>query len=99
MNLFLSVRLVVNRSIKDISAEVRELNDHKVIIETGIESMSIAARQNAESAEATTENMEEFRQIVGECNAATGVVVSVSEKLISYIKEFSEDAIKEKIVL
>ena len=45
------------------------------------------------------ENMEEFRQIVNECNSATEVVVDVSEKLIGYIKEFSEDSIKEKIIL
>lgn len=89
----------VRESIKDISGEVQELNKHKVIIETGIDSLTITARQNAESAEVTTENMEEFRQIVGECNSATGVVVNVSEKLIGYIKEFSEDAIKEKIVV
>lgn len=87
----------VREAITDISGEVQGLNEHKVIIETGIDSMTTAARQNAESAGATAENMEEFRQIVGECNSATGVVVGVSEKLLGYIKEFSEDAIKEKI--
>ena len=43
--------------------------------------------------------MEEFRQIVNECNKATEVVVNVSKELIGYIKEFSEDAIKEKIIV
>lgn len=89
----------VRESIKNINGEVQELNKHKVIIETGIDSLTITARQNVESAEVTTENMEEFRQIVDECNSATEVVVNVSEKLIGYIKEFSEDAIKEKIVV
>lgn len=89
----------VGESIKGISGEVQDLNEHKVVMEMGIDSLTVTARQNAESAEATTENMEEFRQIVSECNNATGVVVDVSEKLIGYIQEFSEDTIKEKVVV
>ncbi len=89
----------VSKSIQDITGEVEDLNDHKDVIETGIGSLSTIARQNAESAEVTTENMEELRQIVGECNSATEVVVNVSGELIGYIKEFSEDAIREKVVV
>ena len=89
----------VSESIQEISAEVQELNMHKDTIATGIDSLSSTAGQNAESAENTTNNMEEFRQIASECNDATKVVVSVSEKLIDYIKEFSEEAVKEKINL
>lgn len=89
----------VNESIKDISGEVQGLNNHKEVIESGIDSLTITARQNAESAETTTENMEEFRQIVGECNDATEVVLNVSSELIGYIKEFSEDAVKEKMIM
>lgn len=89
----------VSRSIKDITGEMDGLNTHKDVIETGIDSLTLTAQQNAESAEVTTENMEEFRQIVSECNSATGVVVNVSEELVGYIKEFSEDAIKEKIIV
>ena len=44
-------------------------------------------------------NQLDFRQIVGECNSATEVIVKVSEELIGYIREFSEDAIKEKIIV
>jgi len=89
----------VSESIIDITEEVEGLNTHKNVIETGIDSLNAAARQNAESAEVTTENMEEFRRIVGECNSATDVVVNVSQELVGYIKEFSEDAIKEKIIV
>lgn len=89
----------VSKAIQDISGEVEGLNTHKDVIETGIDSLTMTAQQNAESAEVTTENMEEFRQIVGECNRATEVVVNVSEELIGYIREFSEDAIKEKITV
>lgn len=89
----------VSQSIKGITGEVEELNTHKDIIETGIDSLVISARQNAKSAEVTTENMEEFRQIVSECNRATEVVVNVSDELIGYIEEFSEESIKEKIMV
>lgn len=89
----------VSDSIQDIRKETTDLNSHKDVMETGIDSLALAAQQNAESAEATSENMEEFRQIVNECNHSTDVVVSVSQELIGYIKEFSEDAIKEKIIV
>lgn len=89
----------VSESIQEITEEVEGLNTHKAVIETGIDSLAMTAQQNADSAEVTTENMEEFRQIVSECNNTTGVVVNVTEELIGYIKEFSEDAIKEKIIL
>ena len=58
------------------------MNQHKVVIETTIDSLTITARQNVESAETTTDNMEEFRQIVGECNSATGVVFNVSTEMV-----------------
>lgn len=89
----------VSTSILDITKEVDGLNVHKDVVETGIDSLTETSKQNAESAEVTTENMEEFRQIVNECNKATEVVVNVSKELIGYIKEFSEDAIKEKIIV
>ena len=89
----------VSTSILDITKEVDGLNVHKDVVETDIDSLTGTAEQNAQSAEVTTENMEEFRQIVNECNKATEVVVNVSQELIGYIKEFSEDAIKEKIIV
>lgn len=89
----------VSSSIEEITGEVEGLNSHKDVIETSIESLAVTAQQNADSAEATTESMEEFRQIVGECNSATEVVVNVSDELIGYLKEFSEESIKEKIVV
>ena len=89
----------VSESIVDITGEVEGLNAHKDVIETGIDSLNVTANQNAEIAEITTENMEEFRQIVSECNSATDVVVNVSQELVGYIQEFSEEAIKEKIIV
>lgn len=89
----------VSASIQEITGEVDGLNVHKSVIETGIDALATSAQQNADSAEVTMENMEEFRQIVNECNSATEVVVNVSEELIGYIKEFSEDSIKEKIIV
>ncbi len=87
----------VSNSIKEIAGEVEGLNSHKTVIETGIYSLTESAQQNAASAEITTENVEEFSQIVDECNKATEKVVEVSRELIGYISKFGEDAIKKKI--
>ncbi|MBQ8823052.1 MAG: chemotaxis protein [Lachnospiraceae bacterium] len=89
----------VSDSIQDIRKEATDLNTHKDVMEAGIDALALAAQQNAESAEVTSENMEEFRQIVSECNSSTDVVVNVSQELIGYINEFSEDAIKDKIIV
>ncbi len=89
----------VSDSIKEITGEVEELDSQKDIIDSGIISLTSTAQQNADSAQVTTENMEEFRQIVSECNDATETVVKVSEELLSYINEFGVDAIREKIML
>ena len=89
----------VSESIKDIAGEVEGLNSHKEVVENGIALLSDSSRQNAASAEITTENVEEFSQIVDECNNATETVVKVSNELIGYIARFGEDAIKEKIVM
>jgi len=89
----------VSDSIKEITGEVEELDSHKDVIETEITSLTGTAQQNANSAEVTSNNMEEFRQIVSECNDATETVVKVSEELLGYINEFGVDAIKEKIML
>lgn len=89
----------VSESIQGITGEVEGLTTHKEVIETGILSLTASAQQNAASAEITTENVEEFSQIVDECNKATETVVNVSRELIGYIGEFGEDAIKEKVIL
>lgn len=89
----------VSDSIKEIAGEVEGLNGDKEVIEKGICSLTESAKQNAGSAEITTENVEEFGQIVDECNKATETVVNVANELIGYIGEFGEDAIKEKIVM
>jgi len=89
----------VSDSIKEIAGEMNGLTTHKEVIEAGIDSLSVSSKQNAASAEITTENVEEFSQIVDECNKATETVVNVSVELIGYIGEFGEDAIKEKIAL
>jgi methyl-accepting chemotaxis protein len=67
------------------------------VIETGINSLDDSARQNADSAEITMTNVNELRNSVSECDNATQKVVSVSEELVDYIKEFSSDSIKKKI--
>lgn len=88
----------VSDSIRGITGEMEDLNAHKEVIEAGIDSLSVSSKQNAASAEITTENVEEVSQIVDECNKATETVVNVSMELVGYIGEFSEEAIKEKMV-
>jgi len=87
----------VSESIKDIAGEMEGLNSHKEVIESEVDSLSVSAKQNADSAEITTENVEELNQIVDECNKSTQVVVDVSNELIGYIGAFGEDVIKERL--
>lgn len=89
----------VNDSIHGIVSEIGELEEHKRIIGDSIESMTFFAKENAESAKITTENVEEFRHIVNACNDVTGKVVNVSDELIGYIKVFQVDSLKQKIGL
>lgn len=89
----------VSDAIREINGEVEGLNSHKQVIEDGIGTLNDSAQQNKSSAEITAENVEEFRQIVDECEKATETIVDVSEELISYIRKFGVDSIKEKIML
>lgn len=88
----------VHDSIKQISGEVEELDAHKEVIGNSVSSLTEAAQENAESAKITTENMENFRKIVSNCNEATDKVVAVSEELVDYIKEFNVDSVKQKVL-
>lgn len=89
----------VSGSIKEIAGEVEGLDRHRGIIETGVVSLTSSAEKNADSARITTNNMEEFRQIVEECNETTAAVVNVAEELFGYLKEFEVDSMKEKMKL
>lgn len=89
----------VSGSITEITGEMQELNLHKDVIEGSVGSLTETAQQNAESAEITSKNMEEFRQIVNECDQTTAVVVNVATELVGYIDEFGVESIKEKIHL
>jgi methyl-accepting chemotaxis protein len=87
----------VHDSVRQINSEVEELDTDINVIETGINSLDDTARQNADSAEVTMANVNELRNSVSECDNATQKVVSVSDELVDYIKEFSADSIKNKI--
>ncbi|MBO5303971.1 MAG: chemotaxis protein [Lachnospiraceae bacterium] len=88
----------VSGSIHDIREDVGALHTHKNVIESSVELLTVSAQQNADSAEVTANSMEEFRQIVDECNEATGTVINVSEELVEHIKEFGADSLKQKIL-
>ncbi len=77
----------VGAAISSIGSEIGELKEDSDVIEGGIDSLTNFAEQNAESAKITTENMEQFREIVEDCNQVTKRVVEVSEELVGYIHE------------
>ncbi len=87
----------VSNAIDEIAGEMEELNLHKNVIEKEVDSLAESAKQNADSAGATTENVEELNQIVDECNKSTGVVINVSKELIGYIGKFGENAVRDRI--
>ncbi|MDE5700071.1 MAG: chemotaxis protein [Lachnospiraceae bacterium] len=79
----------VSDSIHGIADEVEELSGHREVIENSITALANCADENADSAQQTAENMEEFRQIADECQNATNNMIKISEKLVGYIKEVS----------
>ena len=83
----------LNEEIKNTSDA---LDDHKTVIESGITSLTEFAEQNADSAKVTTENMEEFQQIVDQCNQATERIVTVSDELVGYLGKVNAN-VKDKI--
>ncbi|MBO5522638.1 MAG: chemotaxis protein [Roseburia sp.] len=83
-------------AVMGIEQEVGQLDEHKTVIEGGISSLTESAEQNADSAKATTENMEGLQQIVEECNHVTERIVTISDELLGYLDKVS-GKIKEKI--
>ncbi len=87
----------VSDAISEIAGEMEGLNLHKNVIEKEVDLLAESAKQNADSAGATTENVEELNQIVDECNKSTEVVINVSKELIGYIGKFGENAVRDRI--
>lgn len=85
----------VGNAIGEIDSEVEDLEVHKNVIESGITSLTASAEGNTNSAKVTTESVEEFRQVVDECNYVTERIVKVSDELVGYIRKFSGESIEE----
>lgn len=79
---------IVGSSIGGIGTEVKDLEKHKNVMEKGITFLTDFAEQNAQNAEVTTENMEEFRQISDECEKTSKQIIAVSDELVDYIRRF-----------
>lgn len=77
----------VGNAISGIGTEVNDLKNSSDEIGAGIESLTEFADQNAESARITTDNMEDLKKTVDGCTQATDKVVSVSERLVSFVKD------------
>lgn len=77
----------VGNAISGIVTEVNDLKNSSDEIGAGIESLTEFADQNAESAKITTDKMEDLKKTVDGCTQATDKVVSVSERLVSFVKD------------
>lgn len=77
----------VGNAISGIVTEVNDLKNSSDEIGAGIESLTEFADQNAESARITTDKMEDLKKTVDGCTQATDKVVSVSERLVSFVKD------------
>lgn len=87
----------VSNAIKGIDSEITELNEHKSVIESSVESMTGFADENAEYANVTSKNVTSLQGMVADCNSMAGQVVGVSEVLVGYLKKFSVDSLKSRI--
>jgi len=77
----------VGKAIDGIGAEVNKLKEHKDIIEREIDSLTESAAQNADSAKATTESMNELRQTASDCGNVKEHMVNVSSTLVDYVRQ------------
>ena len=87
----------VSNAIKGIDSEITELNEHKSVIESSVESMTSFAEENTEYANVTSKNVTNLQGMVADCNSMTGQVVDVSEELVGYLKKFNADTLKSQI--
>lgn len=78
----------VGDAIGGIGSEIGDLETHKGVIANSVTSLAASSERNTDSARVTMENVEEFRQVVDECNSVTERIVDVSEELVGYIKKF-----------
>lgn len=78
----------VGDAIGGIGSEIQDLEAHKGVIANSVTSLTASAERNSDSARVTLENVEEFRQVVDECNSVTERIVDVSDELVGYIKKF-----------
>lgn len=88
----------VRGSIEGINEEVGALEEHKNVIESGIDALSEASEENSSNAQVTTENLAGFQETVQECGAKTNRVVGVTEELVGYIRQFDADNVREKMM-
>ena len=87
----------VSTSIQGINSEVGGLNEHKSAIEEKMDSLATAAEANTTSAKETSETMNEFEALVGECKNATAKITSVATELDDNIRKFNVSSMKEEV--
>lgn len=89
----------VGNSLAGISTEVTGLNHHKDAMMEGITTLTDAAEQNTESAEATANAMTEFSGIVTGCKEKTEQITDVTKDLISYIEKINMTAEQKRAAI
>lgn len=80
----------VSDSIQGIDNEIGDLQNHKNLIETSIDSLNEFAMENAESARTTSQNVKELLGIVQDSSKTIDTIVAVSEELVGYVKRFED---------
>lgn len=88
----------VRNSIEGINEEVGDLEEHKNVIESGIDALSEASEENSSNAQVTTENLQNFEETVRACGLTTNRVVGVTDELVGYIRQFDAGNVREKVL-
>lgn len=87
----------VSGAIGGIGEEVKELQESKEIIDSGITTLTEAAEANSTSAQETLQAMDVFEGIVTECKESTEQVKTVSDGLVENIKKFNVNDLKKEV--
>lgn len=77
----------VSASISGINTEVISLEHHKDTMKIGVVTLTEAARKNTDSANETSNAMNEFEKIVKSCEVMTEQITSVAKDLVGNIEK------------
>jgi methyl-accepting chemotaxis protein len=81
----------VHDSVMQINDEVEELDAYKDVIASGVTALDDSAKENADSAEIASSNVDGLKSNVNDCDNAMHKVLIVSQELAGFLNNTNTD--------